>query len=209
MTETVEHGGKREGAGRPRGSINRRTAEALEQLAEQFPDWTPLAHLAAVANDDSLDIEIRLDAAKAAAPYVHARLKPVVANADELVELEARLVRARIEAQADVLDDRPGLADRLERARRTIIVTSAVPRAPDDPLIEEIEAVAASLETRPPEPSPASSACLVPSGQVDDATEDAGVRIPAPPSPVQYRPILPSIERQAHADVEYDPTADD
>lgn len=69
-------------------------------------------HLAAVANDETLETEVRLDTAKAAAPYVHAKLKPIVADADELVEPEARIARARLEAQADALDANPGLGER-------------------------------------------------------------------------------------------------
>lgn len=116
MSEAETHGGKREGAGRPRGSLNKRSLEIIEEVAERYPDWSPLMHLATVANDEAMAPEIRLDAAKAAAPYVHAKFKPVVADADELVSLEARIARARLEAQAEVMDEKPGLADRLARA---------------------------------------------------------------------------------------------
>ena len=136
------HGGTRPGAGRPKGVMNRRTSEAIDAVAERFPEWSPLLHMAAVANDTSLPADLRLDAAKAAAPYVHARPRPVEMEPEAVIAYEAALAgavaRARLSAEVDVVEQRPGLAERLERARRrleegaTIVVATGVPRAPDE-----------------------------------------------------------------------------
>jgi hypothetical protein len=66
-----QRGGKRPGAGRRRGSLNRRTRETIA-AAEQ--GLTPLEYLIKVYLNPRLNVRIRLDAAKAAAPYVHPKL---------------------------------------------------------------------------------------------------------------------------------------
>lgn len=65
-------GGKRPGAGRPKGSKNRITEALLEDL-EESGRQTPLEFLMATMTDPGIEFRLRLDAAKAAAPYVHAR----------------------------------------------------------------------------------------------------------------------------------------
>lgn len=119
MSATKNHGGKRCGAGRPKGSLSRRSIDAIEAVAERWPDWSPLNHFAEVANNKELDEEIRLDAAKAAAPYVHPKPKGVELDPDALVELEGRIAEARAKAMAkEGLDPAFGLGDRLSRMRR-------------------------------------------------------------------------------------------
>lgn len=65
-------GGKREGAGRPPGSVNKATAAT--QAAVAASGLTPLEYMLAIMRDQKADEAKRLDAAKAAAPYVHPRL---------------------------------------------------------------------------------------------------------------------------------------
>ena len=65
-------GGKRPGAGRPPGARNKRTIEQVEAIAAT--GMTPLEYLTSVYQDTAADPAKRIDAAKAAAPYVHARL---------------------------------------------------------------------------------------------------------------------------------------
>ena len=72
------YGGKQPGAGRPRGSRNRRTREAIA-AAEQ--GVSPLDFLLGVMRDSSLDLGYRIEAAKAAAPYVHPKLSHVQVQA--------------------------------------------------------------------------------------------------------------------------------
>lgn len=86
-------GGKREGAGRKPGVPNKRTAETA--AAVEASGLTPLDYLLSVMRDDDLDREARVDAAKAAAPYVHARLAAVehsggiaFSHEDALAELD-------------------------------------------------------------------------------------------------------------------------
>jgi hypothetical protein len=67
----MPRGGPREGAGRPKGSTNIRTLEAIEALT----GLTPLEYLTSVYQDPNHDESKRIDAAKAAAPYVHAKLQ--------------------------------------------------------------------------------------------------------------------------------------
>jgi hypothetical protein len=69
------HGGARQGAGRPGGAVAKKTREiANRALAEGI---TPLDYLLSVMRDEALDRAARVDAAKAAAPYVHAKLASV------------------------------------------------------------------------------------------------------------------------------------
>ena len=70
-------GGRREGAGRPRGSTSRRTLAKVKLLParvhQQAVADLPLDILMRAARDEAQPIEIRLAAARAAAPFFHAR----------------------------------------------------------------------------------------------------------------------------------------
>lgn len=68
-------GGKREGAGRKPGAPNKATQEQRDAVAASGK--TPLEYMLDVMRDAGADESKRLDAAKAAAPYVHARLSAV------------------------------------------------------------------------------------------------------------------------------------
>jgi hypothetical protein len=72
-----EHGGARHGAGRKPGSATQRTRDIADAVAEGL---TPLEFLTNIYRDISEDMARRIDAAKAAAPYVHPRLANVDAN---------------------------------------------------------------------------------------------------------------------------------
>jgi hypothetical protein len=65
-------GGKRPGAGRKPGSRNKRTQAIADGIAETGE--TPLEFMLRVMRDPAVDFPTRADMAKAAAPYVHARL---------------------------------------------------------------------------------------------------------------------------------------
>jgi hypothetical protein len=80
-------GGKRPGAGRPKGSPNKRTAEQVEAIAST--GMTPLQYLTSVFQDVSADEARRIDAAKAAAPYCHAKLQPVDSDGDTTQKVSA------------------------------------------------------------------------------------------------------------------------
>ena len=63
--------------GRPKGSRNKRSLELAELLAKQFPGYDPVAAMAAMANDTSLDEPLRLAANKEVAKYVRPQLKAI------------------------------------------------------------------------------------------------------------------------------------
>lgn len=76
----VIKGGKRPGAGRKKGSPNKRTA-AL-QAAVEAEGITPLAFLLQIMRDEVGDPRDRMAAAIAAAPYVHAKLAAIEHSGD-------------------------------------------------------------------------------------------------------------------------------
>lgn len=204
MAVRKQNGGARAGAGRPKGSRNRRSAEAIAEVAKKYPDWTPLLHMAEVANDADLPPEVRLDAAKSAAPYMHARAKPIELHPDALVELEGRIVKARVTAAAEVARD-DSLAERLLRAEQRITVVTGIDRAPDQPI--EATAYHASVEAEKAEAALATTpAPIAPSAPA-----------PSPePAPVEYQPVLPRVapepmawlETQDFVETNYDPLND-
>jgi hypothetical protein len=71
----MARGGIRPGAGRPKGAKSAKTAERFAAI--QAAGITPLDYLLGVLRDESGQPAIRIDAAKAAAPYVHPRLANV------------------------------------------------------------------------------------------------------------------------------------
>jgi hypothetical protein len=68
-------GGRRPGAGRKPGSVTKRTQEIAAAVLSQ--GMTPLEYLLSVMRNENEDEARRLDAAKAAAPYIHPRLAAV------------------------------------------------------------------------------------------------------------------------------------
>jgi len=74
----MPRGGKRPGAGRPKGSKNKPKFELPEQREHYANVETPLDFLLAVMTDPFADWRRRDKAAKAAAPYCHA--KPAAAS---------------------------------------------------------------------------------------------------------------------------------
>lgn len=77
----MARGGYRPGAGRPAGALNRRTVEQVEAI--EASGLTPLEYLTSVYRDPAADEARRIDAAKAAAPYVHPKLSSVEMSGPE------------------------------------------------------------------------------------------------------------------------------
>lgn len=71
----MPQGGKRKGAGRPKGSRNIKTVQQAEAIKES--GLTPLDYMLSVLRDETQEQSVRLDAANKAAPYVHAKLASV------------------------------------------------------------------------------------------------------------------------------------
>jgi hypothetical protein len=76
----VARGGARPGAGRKAGSLNKRTSDIAEALSEGL---TPLEFLTNIYRDVKEDMARRVDAAKAAAPYVHPRRAPINSDGED------------------------------------------------------------------------------------------------------------------------------
>lgn len=74
----MARGGKRAGSGRPAGAVTIKTRQVAEQAINN--GLTPLDYMLAVLRDLDAEIPRRDDMAKAAAPYVHAKLSSVDAN---------------------------------------------------------------------------------------------------------------------------------
>lgn len=72
----MARGGKRPGAGRKAGAPNKATAE--RQRAVEESGLTPLDYMLGIMRDEAKPDDMRFEAAKAAAPYVH----PKLANVD-------------------------------------------------------------------------------------------------------------------------------
>lgn len=71
-------GGKRDGAGRKKGSVTQATVYRQEMLAKAASEGlSPLEFMLNVLRNDGAKFEDRFEAAKAAAPYVHPRLAAV------------------------------------------------------------------------------------------------------------------------------------
>lgn len=66
-------GGRREGAGRPKGSATLKTRQKANEILEDG-GITPLDYMLSVLRNEQLPHEDRMDAAKSAAPYVHPKL---------------------------------------------------------------------------------------------------------------------------------------
>jgi hypothetical protein len=69
------HGGKRPGAGRPRGAASRANEEVRQEAAATGE--LPLAYMLRIMRDPSQPVGRRDDMAKAAAPFCHSRLSSV------------------------------------------------------------------------------------------------------------------------------------
>lgn len=68
----MEHGGARPNAGRKPGQATKLNEEARAAAADG--GITPLEYMLTILRDEQQDKAMRFEAAKAAAPYMHARL---------------------------------------------------------------------------------------------------------------------------------------
>ena len=72
--KTANHGGKREGAGRPLGAKSKKAWKGLVELAEKY-NVSPLDHLLSVLNNPMSSPDRKMYAAEKDAPYIHPRLQ--------------------------------------------------------------------------------------------------------------------------------------
>ncbi len=80
--------------GHKRGSKNKTTI-AREHAAKEGPNknLTPLQHMLKLMRDPKQPLEVRMEMAKAAAPYMHPRLQSTTVRNPEGEELVIRVVR--------------------------------------------------------------------------------------------------------------------
>lgn len=76
----MAHGGKREGAGRPKGATTRKTKEIAEKAVQD--GLTPLEYMLSVLRDPEAEKAERAWAAEKAAPYIHPRLSTIQHGGD-------------------------------------------------------------------------------------------------------------------------------
>ena len=91
MENKQNHGGKREGAGRPLGSKTKKLWKSMEEMAEKY-QHSPLDYLLAVLNNPASSPERKMYAAEKAAPFVHARLASTTSKIgiDEPVQIKVQ-----------------------------------------------------------------------------------------------------------------------
>jgi len=66
--------------GRPKGSQNKNRNTGI--IIAQRKGVSPLEFLLSVMDDEDNDLSVRMDAAKAATPYLHARLSQIAMDVD-------------------------------------------------------------------------------------------------------------------------------
>lgn len=84
-----QRGGKRAGAGRPKGAATKRTRDIADNAA--LEGITPLEFMLNRMRDELVPPGDRFEAAKAAAPYIHPRLTTVEAKVDAKVDSVVRV----------------------------------------------------------------------------------------------------------------------
>ena len=90
------HGGKRQGAGRKKGTVSEATRKRTEMAAAALESGlTPLEYMLGILRDTTADPKERFAAAKECAPYIHPRLAAVehtgemtISHEDALEQLE-------------------------------------------------------------------------------------------------------------------------
>src|SRR4051794_19378131 len=85
----MSHGGRRPGSGRKSSGVSRLDAAARQQAMES--GTTPLEYMLNVMRHPDSTDEQRMEAAKGAAPYVHARLAHIEQKSDVAISFVARL----------------------------------------------------------------------------------------------------------------------
>jgi hypothetical protein len=79
--------------GRQKGTPNRNRVALLEKLATAFPEYDPLLALAELAQDDEVDLSVRLDCHKTLATYLYPKMRSVDCVQDhELVPITVEIV---------------------------------------------------------------------------------------------------------------------
>jgi hypothetical protein len=67
----------RKTGGRTKGTVNKDKAHFLSLLAEKWPNYHPVIAMAGIANDETVDLEMRFAAHKEVAQYVEPKRKAI------------------------------------------------------------------------------------------------------------------------------------
>jgi hypothetical protein len=68
--------GKKTG-GRQKGTLNKNKQALIARLAAKYPEYDPVIEMAAIANDPEADQQLRFNANKEVAQYMHAKRKAI------------------------------------------------------------------------------------------------------------------------------------
>jgi hypothetical protein len=115
------------GKGRPKGALNKRTLAALEIVGD---GETPCAFALAIMRDETKKIELRMEAARIAAPYIHPRPMPdgrivsfelpeEITTPTALAQIHANILKAVAGSQLSV-DEAKDISAIIETHRRTV-----------------------------------------------------------------------------------------
>ncbi len=118
MSKSNGWGGKRPGAGRPKGASVRKNPKRLERIKQRALEEgkiVPLDYFMGVLNDPEATDDERMEAAKAGAPYMHPRLQAVAFSGDaphktheqRLLELDALAQERTATAETDPVPHEP------------------------------------------------------------------------------------------------------
>jgi hypothetical protein len=94
----MAHGGARTGAGKPKGSVSKLDKVVREKALQS--GLTPLDYLLGLLRDEGQNQDTRIDAAKAAAPYVHAKLANIDMKAKHEGNVTMMVVSGVVDADA-------------------------------------------------------------------------------------------------------------
>jgi len=86
-----------ENSGRKKGTPNKKTQQFIEEA--RAGGIMPLDYMLSILRDETLEREVRLDAAKAAAPYVHAKLSATVVTGGLNLSLEQLVMQSMVELE--------------------------------------------------------------------------------------------------------------
>ncbi|CAI3933579.1 hypothetical protein [Commensalibacter papalotli (ex Botero et al. 2024)] len=83
-------GGYREGSGRKKGSSHKVSLSTIQEIMQKEDFQSPLEIILNIMNQayKSEDYKLALEAAKGAAPYLHARLNEVNANIHQMKKIQ-------------------------------------------------------------------------------------------------------------------------
>src|SRR5829696_223748 len=95
---SMSHSGRRAGSGRKRTGANK--LDTIARKAAMEICITPLEFMLAILRNEANSDAVRMEAAKAAAPYVHARLAHIEKETELTVSFVARLPSAASSVEA-------------------------------------------------------------------------------------------------------------